>query len=115
MLEINLPGTILHTVLGCCIQVNICGMSVNESWNMLGGNIFIHNGIPHFSPDNIGNIPEAPLKVSFKGNSKAFGTFIVLLIDQGQQEKYLQWLHRCFFGFVCVFCSNIGEFLTLQT
>lgn len=85
MLEINSAETILDTVLGCCIQVNVCEMSVNESWNMLGSNIFIHNGIPHFFPDNTGNIPEAPLKGSFKGNSR---TFIMLLINQGQQEKY---------------------------
>lgn len=96
MLETNSAETILHTALGCCIQVNMCGMSVNKSCNMLGSNIFIHSGIPHFSPENIGNIPEAPLK----GNSKAFGTFIMLLINQGQQEKYLQWLHPCGFGFV---------------
>lgn len=102
MLEINSAETILHTVLGCCIQVNVCGMSVNENWNMLGSNIFPYNGIPCFSRDNIGNIPEVPLKGSFKGNSKAFGTFIILLINQGQQEKYSEWLHPCFFGFVWV-------------
>lgn len=45
----------LHIVLGCCIQMNICVTSVNESWNMLGSNMFIH-----FPPDDIGNIPEAP-------------------------------------------------------
>lgn len=97
MLEISSAETILHTVLGCWIQANVCGMSVNESQNVPGSNIFFRSGIPHFSPDNIENIHESPLKGSFKGNSR---TFIVLLVNQGQQEKHSEWLHPCFFGFV---------------
>lgn len=50
--------TILHTVLGSCIQVNIRGMSVNGTWGMPGSSIFIHSGNPHFSPNNTGNIPK---------------------------------------------------------
>lgn len=96
----NCAEDVLHTVLGCCMQVNGYGISANESWNMLGSNIFIHNSIPHSSPDNKGNIPEAPLKGNFKGSLKAFGTFIMPLINLGQQEKHSQWLYSCFFDFV---------------